>query len=116
MAKLTNKTKDFEITTVSQDFSSSNIPVNFNILPVFVKSNARYYHPFFHQCKPHHICNHFSSKMIKEWNNLTRSILDITDYQTFSNNLQQHLINSNTYILISVIFFLDTYQLCCQPG
>ena len=76
--------------------TSLSIPTYY--LPV-TKDNTRHYHPYQFILPPVSTTSHlqsFFSRTIKEWNNLPRSILDITDYETFSSNLQQHLVNSNT--------------------
>ena len=88
MVKLTNKAKGFEITTVSQDFPSSSIfSIPTYYLPVTRDKGTCHYHPNQFTLPPVSTMSHL------EWNNLPRSILEITDHETFSNNLQQHLIN-----------------------
>ena len=68
-------------------------------LPV-TRDNTRHYHPNQFILPPVSTTSHlksFFSWTIKEWNNLLRSILNITDNETFFNNyLQQHLMNTNT--------------------
>ena len=39
----------------------------------------------------------------KEWNNLLTSVLDTTDYETFSNNLQLHL--PNCILILNFVIF-----------
>ena len=76
--------------------TSLSIPIYY--LPV-TRDNIRHYHPNQFILPPVSTTSHlqsFFSKTIKEWNNLPKSILDITDYETFSNKIHEHLIDSNT--------------------
>ena len=76
--------------------TSLSIPICY--LPV-TRDNTCHYHPNQFILLPMWTTSHlkaFFSRTIKEWNNLPRSILDITDYETFSKKIQEHLIDSNT--------------------
>ena len=77
-----------------------------------VTRDTRHYHPYHFILPPVSTTSHlqsYFSRTIKEWNNLPTSILDTTDYDTFSNNLQ-------LYINCAVCYFLGIYQLCWLPS
>ena len=96
MAKLTNQMKGFKST---QDFPSLSISKHYLLV---TRDNTRHCHLIQFILPPVPTTSHLQSFFLKEWNKLPQCNLDVTNYETFSNNLQQNLMQ--TYYSLFMAF------------